>query len=120
MTAPRFGIPLSGREQALLELMSEGLTFHLAGKALNPPADERTARRTLANAYVKLGAENLPHAILLACRAGVLDGRPRRHGDHAGYAAHARAEEEPCDACVEGERAYRAEQRRARRAAKAA
>jgi hypothetical protein len=46
--------------------------------------------------------------VLLACHAGILDGRPRRHGDHAGYAAHVYRGEEPCDACRAGELEYRA------------
>lgn len=66
----------------------------------------------------KLGARNMPHAVLLACRAGILDGRPRRHGDHAGFAAHVARGEEPCDACWEGEREYRRDRRRARKEAK--
>ena len=120
MTPPRFGIPLSGRERALLKLMSEGLTFHLAGKALDPPANDRNARVIMSHVYVKIGAANLPHAILLACRAGLLDGRPRRHGDHPGFMAHVRAGEDPreCEPCMAGEKAYRAERRAARRAAK--
>ncbi|MGW7053093.1 hypothetical protein [Streptomyces sp. NPDC054887] len=110
MTPPRYGLPLSARELALLQLMSAGRTFHQAGKALDPPANERNARVIMSHVYVKLGAENLPNAILLACQAGILDGRPRRHGDHAGFRAHERRGEDPwaCPPCAEGEREYRA------------
>ena len=59
----------------------------------------------------KLGARNITHAVLLACRAGILDGRPQRHGDHAGYEAHRRRGEDPtqCEPCRVGERDYRNE-----------
>jgi hypothetical protein len=57
--------------------------------------------------------------VFLAVQAGLLDPR-RRHGDHAGFAAHRYRGEEPCEACWEGERAYRRERRAARRAAKSA
>lgn len=65
----------------------------------------------------KLGARNQPHAVLLACRAGVLDGRPRsqRHGDHGGYTQHQKRGEEACTACKAGERAYQVDRRRRRR-----
>ncbi|NUU21066.1 MAG: helix-turn-helix transcriptional regulator [Streptomycetaceae bacterium] len=59
----------------------------------------------------KLDARSMPQAVLLACRAGILDGKPRRHGDHAGYAAHQYRGEEPCDLCKAGERKYRNERR---------
>lgn len=66
----------------------------------------------------KLGANDMAHAVFLACRAGLLDGRPQRHGDHAGFAAHRYRKEEPCEACWAGERAYRTERRKARKAAR--
>ncbi|NJA56691.1 response regulator transcription factor [Streptomyces sp. NEAU-H3] len=59
----------------------------------------------------RLHARNITAAILLACRAGLLDGRPQRHGDHAGYEAHMRRGEKACDACYWAERAYRKAQR---------
>ena len=62
----------------------------------------------------KLGATTNEHAVLLACRAGILDGRPQRHGDHAGYMAHIRRGEDPkqCEhGCWAGERDYRNRQR---------
>jgi DNA-binding CsgD family transcriptional regulator len=63
----------------------------------------------------KLGARDMAHAVFLAVQAGLLDPR-RRHGDHAGFAAHRYRGEEPCEACWEGERAYRRERRAARKA----
>jgi DNA-binding CsgD family transcriptional regulator len=65
----------------------------------------------------KLGAVSAPHAVLLACRAGLLDGRPRtqRHGDHAGYTQHQKRGEEACQACKAGERAYQVQRRQRRR-----
>lgn len=73
-----------------------------------------------SSAIRKLGARNVTNAVLLACRAGLLDGRPQRHGDHAGYVAHKYRGEDPCKDCRKGENRYRAEQRkRARRAARA-
>jgi len=59
----------------------------------------------------KLGATTNEQAILLACQAGILDGRPQRHGDHAGFVAHTRRREAPCDDCVRGELDYRAQRR---------
>jgi hypothetical protein len=69
---------------------------------------------------VKLDARDMAHAVLIACHAGLLDGRPRRHGDHAGFAAHIRRGEDPwaCEACAEGERTYRRGRKAARRTAK--
>lgn len=116
-TTAKPGQPLTERELQLLKLASEGLSLRNAGKAMEPPMSDVTAWRTLANVYVKIGAENLPNAVLLACRAGLLDGKPRRHGDHAGFAAHLYRGEDPCDACWDGERAYRRGRKASRRAA---
>lgn len=62
---------------------------------------------------LKLGARSSAHAVLLACQAGLLDGKPQRHGDHAGFRAHERRGEDPwaCEPCTAGERAYRAGRR---------
>lgn len=55
------------------------------------------------------GAFNNAQLVHLAYQAGVLEAPPkRRHGDHAGYVAHTRRGEAPCDACDAGEKAYRA------------
>ncbi|MCL8016908.1 LuxR C-terminal-related transcriptional regulator [Streptomyces sp. AS02] len=74
-----------------------------------------TVRTTGARVLRKLGANSIAHAVFLACQMRILD-PTRRHGDHAGFAAHRYRGEEPCEACWEGERAYRAERRAARKA----
>ncbi|WP_329376151.1 hypothetical protein [Streptomyces sp. NBC_01483] len=66
----------------------------------------------------KLGARDMAHAVFVAVQLGLLDPR-RRHGDHAGFAAHKYRGEEPCDDCWEGERAYRRGRKAARRVSKA-
>jgi hypothetical protein len=66
----------------------------------------------------KFGAKDMAHAVYLAVQLRVLD-PARRHGDHAGFAAHRYRKEEPCEACWEGERAYRRDRRAARRLARA-
>lgn len=63
----------------------------------------------------KLGAQTMAHAVFLAVQLKILD-PTRRHGDHAGFAAHRYYGEEPCEACWEGERAYRRDRRAARKA----
>lgn len=115
MTAPTR--ELARRELQALRLVAAGATHAEAARQLVMTPKGFTA--TVNRAMRKLGARNAPHAVLLACRAGVLDGRPQRHGDHAGYEAHIRRGEDPkqCQhGCWAGERAYRMEQRRARRA----
>ena len=62
----------------------------------------------------KLGARDMAHAVFIAVQIGLLD-PTRRHGDHAGFAAHRYYGEEPCEACWEGERAYRRGRRAARK-----
>jgi DNA-binding CsgD family transcriptional regulator len=75
---------------------------------------EITVRTTGVRVMRKLGASTIANAVFLACRAGILDPN-RRHGDHPGFAAHKYYGEEPCEACWEGERAYRRELRAARK-----
>ncbi|WP_309140301.1 helix-turn-helix transcriptional regulator [Streptomyces sp. PKU-EA00015] len=119
MSIPRYGQPLGARETEILRLVSQGLSYGEAAGRLQPPVTENTAKAHMQRVLTKLGASTAPHAVFLACQAGILDGRPRRHGDHAGYAAHVYRGEDPCEACWDGERAYRAGRRAARRAAKA-
>jgi DNA-binding CsgD family transcriptional regulator len=97
---------LTTLEQGTLELVANGLTFEQIGRQVGISA--HAAELRMWRAKQKLGGTTTPHAILLACRAGLLDGRPRRHGDHAGYMAHRRRGEDPCEACRDGERAHRA------------
>jgi DNA-binding CsgD family transcriptional regulator len=103
---------LTDHELRVLAMVSLGRTHQEIAHdlVLTPKGVTPTVNRAIR----KLGARNAPHAVLLACRAGILDGRPQRHGDHPGFAAHQRRGEEPCDACWDGEREYRARLRRQR------
>ncbi|MFE2563099.1 response regulator transcription factor [Streptomyces mirabilis] len=96
-----------------LNLASTGHTHKEIARELG--IDEKSIGKLMTEIFRKLGAKSMPHAVLLACRAGLLDGKPQRHGDHAGFAAHRYRGEEPCDDCWAGERTYRAEQRQRRR-----
>jgi DNA-binding CsgD family transcriptional regulator len=107
---------LSDLEAAVLRHAAEGLTIEATARLLDssPPAVQDARHRLLG----KLGAASMPHAVHLAHLAGIL--RRERHGDHAGFIAHQRRGEDPwacTQGCPEGERAYRAERRRARQQA---
>lgn len=111
MTAPVQGrrpgsrpASLTPRQTEVLQLASTGLTYQQTARALG--IAENTVDVYMREIFKRLGAVNLPHAVLLACRAGILDGRPQRHGDHAGYTAHLRRRETPCWRCKQGESAY--------------
>jgi DNA-binding CsgD family transcriptional regulator len=78
---------------------------------------ELSVRAAGSKVLRKLGANHITHAVFLACQAGLLDGKPRRHGDHAGFTAHLRRGEEPCEPCWDGERAYRRAGKATRKAA---
>ena len=104
---------LTPRQTDVLQLAAQGQTYHQIGRALG--ITRNTVDVLMRQICKRLQAQNLPHAVLLGCRAGILDGKPRRHGDHAGYNAHKYRGEDPCDLCVAGERKYRAEQQRNRR-----
>ncbi|MGW3321097.1 response regulator transcription factor [Streptomyces virginiae] len=109
------GPALDPRERRVLELSAAGYTYERIAHELDirRPSVAKLASQLLRS----LGARSMPQAVLIACRAGILDGRrQQRHGDHAGFAAHKYRGEEPCDACWEGERAYRAAQRAALKA----
>ena len=105
---------LTDHEVRVLEFVALGYTHEQIAREL--VMTPKGVTPTVNRAVKKLGARNAPHAVLLACRAGLLDGRPQRHGDHAGFAAHRYRGEEPCEECWEGERAYRRDLRAARRA----
>jgi len=100
------GPELTAHQLRILTLVAAGRTHAqiAAELTLTPKGATAAVNRVLA----KLGASNAPHAVLLACQAGLLDGRPRRHGDHAGFAAHEYRGEDPCEACIAGEKAYKA------------
>ncbi|WP_399559504.1 helix-turn-helix transcriptional regulator (plasmid) [Streptomyces chartreusis] len=106
--------PLTKLELRVLQYISEGLTYAEIGQETGYSRDSvlKASTRILR----KLNARNRAHAVFLACQMRILD-PTRRHGDHAGFAAHRYRGEEPCEACWEGERAYRAERRAARKAA---
>lgn len=108
---------LTERQAELLQLVADGLTYpEIAARWC---VDLGTVRNYSARLRVRLGAHTIAQAVLIACRAGILDGRPQRHGDHAGYAAHKYRGEEPKDCphgCWEGEQAYRTAQRAALKA----
>lgn len=117
MTAPARPA-LTERELDVLTRMANGDTYASIASAYG--IGLRTACWIGQRVMQKLGARNISHAVLLACRAGLLDGRPQRHGDHAGYEAHIRRGEDPkqCQhGCWGGERAYRAALKAAKGAA---
>ncbi|MEW2415333.1 LuxR C-terminal-related transcriptional regulator [Streptomyces sp. NPDC046866] len=90
----------------LLTLLAEGRTLQQI--AHDWDLEPGTVRIYAARLRRYLGADTNPQAVYLACRAGILDGRPQRHGDHAGYEAHRKRGETPCDDCRAGEKAHRA------------
>jgi DNA-binding CsgD family transcriptional regulator len=106
---------LTARQLEVLSRVADGATY--SELAAEWHVAETTVRGYGHRAMLRLGATSMAHAVLLACRAGLLDGRPRRHGDHAGFAAHVYRGETPCEACREGDREYRREWKARRKAA---
>jgi DNA-binding CsgD family transcriptional regulator len=109
---------LTDLEQQTLELVAAGLTFPQIGRRVG--TTKAAVRARMQRVMRKLGADSSPQAVYLACRVGLLDGRPQRHGDHAGYEAHRKRGEDPKQCkrgCPEGERAHRAAMRAAKEAA---
>lgn len=107
-------LAVNDRESEFLQRLADGETTREIADAWNMA---QTSIWTVAERLrKKLGAKTNEHAVLLACRAGILDGRPRsqRHGDHAGYTQHQKRGEEACGPCKAGERAYQVERRRRR------
>ncbi|MEU6925523.1 helix-turn-helix transcriptional regulator [Streptomyces sp. NPDC046631] len=109
-------VSLTENELTVLQRAAQGETYAAIAQALGYA--EKSVNKMGFRLIRKLGASNITHAVLLACQAGLLDGKPRRHGDHAGFAAHQYRGEEPCEACWEGERAYRRGRKAARKATK--
>ena len=97
----------------ILRLVAQGFTQEEIGRQVH--VSREAVNKAMQRIMRRLGARNCTHAVLLACQAGILDGRPQRHGDHAGYAAHVYRDEEPCAACKAGESEYRRTQRAARK-----
>jgi DNA-binding CsgD family transcriptional regulator len=104
---------LTARELELLTRVANGESYPQI--AADWVVEQITVRTTGARVLRKLGANNITHAVFLACGMRILE-PTRRHGDHPGFNAHKYRGEEPCEACWEGERAYRAERRAARKA----
>jgi DNA-binding CsgD family transcriptional regulator len=112
---PAQGAPLTPRQIDVLQRIADGQPWARIGNDLGISiGGVGSINKQILK---KLGAASSAHAVFLACRTGVLD-PTRRHGDHAGFAAHRYRGEEPCEACWEGERAYRRERREARKTAK--
>ncbi|MFF5703447.1 response regulator transcription factor [Streptomyces sp. NPDC012794] len=106
-------------EREVLGLMAQGRT--LVQIATQWDVSTGTVHEYAERLRRRLGAETNPQAVLLACRAGLLDGRPfLRHGDHAGYETHRKRRIPYCDDCRAGEKAYRESRREALKAREAA
>lgn len=101
------GGTLTNLETLVLRSAAEGLTIKATARKLgkSPPAVQDARHRLMG----KLGATSLVNAVHLAYQAGIF--RRQRHGDHAGYVAHTRRHEPPCDACVQGELDYQRQRR---------
>lgn len=99
---------LTRREHAVVLAAANGQSYRDLARQWG--IEEISVRGYGHRALRKLGARSIAHAVFLACQVGILDGRPQRHGDHAGYEAHRRRGEDPkqCErGCWAGERAYR-------------
>lgn len=101
---------LTDTEVEVLRRAADGQTYAVIARELGYV--ENSVSKMASCLARKLGARNITHAVLLGCRAGILNGRPQRHGDHSGYTTHRLRGEEPCEACKAGERAYLVERRR--------
>ncbi|WP_185832513.1 helix-turn-helix transcriptional regulator [Streptomyces sp. WAC 04229] len=110
---PLKGLPLTARQLDVLHRIAQGQSWQQIGRDLGLTVGGVGSHSK--QILRKLGAQTSAHAVFLACASGILD-PTRRHGDHAGFAAHRYYGEEPCEACWEGERAYRRERRAARKA----
>ena len=106
---------LARREVEYLERLARGETVQEIARSCH--YEESGARSIGERLRKKLGAKTNTHAVVLAIQLRILD-PSRRHGDHAGFAAHRYHDEDPCEACWGGERAYRAERRAARKTGK--
>jgi DNA-binding CsgD family transcriptional regulator len=95
-----------------LERLAGGQTVQEIARAWH--YEESGARSIGERLRKKLGAKTNTQAVFVAVQMRILD-PTRRHGDHAGFAAHRYRGEEPCEACREGERAYRRGLRAARK-----
>lgn len=103
---------LEQREVEYLQRLAQGETIQEIARAWG--YEESGARSIGERLRKKLGARTNTQALFIAVQLKFID-PARRHGDHAGFAAHRYRDEEPCEACWDGERAYRRELRAARR-----
>ena len=106
------GPSLTANEFTVLERAANGDTYATIARDLG--YQEKSVSKMALRLARKLGANNITHAVFLACQLRILD-PTRRHGDHAGFNAHKYRGEDPCQACWDGERQYRAERRAARK-----
>lgn len=104
---------LTDNELSVLQGAAAGETY--SETAARIFITEKSASNVGLRVMAKLGAQTMAQAVLIGCRAGILDGRRQRHGDHAGFMAHQRRDEDPCDECKAGESAYKASRRAARK-----
>ncbi|MER6350605.1 helix-turn-helix transcriptional regulator [Streptomyces sp. NPDC001634] len=95
---------LSPREVEYLQCLAQGDTIQEIARSWH--YEESGARSIGERIRKKLGAKTNTQAVFIACQLKILEPN-RRHGDHAGYAAHKYRGEEPCDLCKAGEREYR-------------
>ncbi|MFI9271819.1 response regulator transcription factor [Kitasatospora sp. NPDC052896] len=110
---------LTAHQHTILQRVADGHTYAEIARELT--MTEKGLQAGVRRVLVKLGARNAPHAVHIAHQAGLLGHRPERHGDHAGYARHVRAGEDPRECplgCHAAELAYRASRRAARTASK--
>lgn len=119
-SSPTSGGPvptLAPIQMRILQLLTEGNDQQQIAYILR--TSPVTVWRHIKKMREELGAFNNAQLVHLAYQAGVLEAPPkRRHGDHAGYAAHLYRGEQPCEACRKGERAYRSELSASRKLAK--
>lgn len=99
---------LSPREADLLRRLAAGDTLQEIARDWH--YGESGARSIGERLRKKLGAKTNAQAIYIACQLKILEPH-RRHGDHAGYTAHLRRHETPCNDCARGEITYRAKRR---------
>jgi DNA-binding CsgD family transcriptional regulator len=92
-------IKLTARELEVLTLIANGFTQAETAEQLG--LTERAAANASDRARMRLGALSAPHAVLLAVRAGILEGRPKRRPGPARQPLTAR-QAEVLDAASDG------------------
>ena len=102
--SPTEGSPLSPRQLDTLHRMATGQSWTKIASDLGITVNG--VGSISRQIFRKLGAQSTAHAVNIAWETGLFS--RKRHGDHAGYTAHLRRGEEPCDQCRAGERDYRA------------